>query len=153
MDFVNVIIRLLHILSAIGLLGGTIFVVFALVPTLSHIEPELRVAIFSRAKKRFYRVAHPAIILLIVTGAYSWGQNARAYEAYTDQNGPMLQALLGLKVLLAVIVTVLVFADTFKMLPPPATSWPKINLVLGLVIVLLASIIRMMHMQVLTLSQ
>lgn len=147
MDLLSLLMRIAHILGAIGLLGGTLFIVVALLPSLKLVDEQFKTSLMEIVKKRFYRIAHPAIMLLIISGTYNWVKNIDAYRLCTKMHGPMLQAMLGTKVLLAVAITVIVFAQTFKVLPGPASRWAKVNLTLGLIIVILAGIVRSLHSQ------
>ncbi len=149
MPILDITMRVLHILSAIALLGGTIFIVIALLPALRLVDEQFKSSLMEIVKKRFYRISHPAIVLLLITGIYSWMKNIDVYRLSSKQNGPLLQGLLGTKVLLAAIVIVIIFAQTFKVLPGPPARWAKVNLALGLIIVILAGIVRSLHHQVL----
>ncbi|MBI1371899.1 MAG: hypothetical protein GC159_03950 [Phycisphaera sp.] len=142
----DIVVRLLHILAAIGLLGGVLFMVVGLLPASKLVEDdEARASLLLTAKKKYYKVSHLAIVLLLATGVMQWMHNHDAYEA---GNKKLIAALLGTKVLLALIAFSIAFADTFKVIKGP--KWAKINIVLGVTIVILAAVVRHLRLEALT---
>jgi uncharacterized membrane protein len=141
MEILNVIVRILHIGSAIALLGGTLFALAALLPAMKVLDEGFKQNLMSVAQKRFYRISHPAIVLLLLTGVYQWVSNSGVYE----EAGPALHGVLGMKILLALAIFVIIFAQTFGVIRNPG-RWMKINLAMGTVVVILAAVLRHLHM-------
>lgn len=141
MDMVGLLMRLMHIASAVVLVGGLFFFVTGVLPVLKA-APGTEDSL-AAIRKRFFRLAHPAIVLLILSGAWQWWQNHAHYKLAT---GPLLQALLGTKVLLAIVAFAIAFAAPTGVLPGCPGRWARANLVLGLLILVLASAVRGLHM-------
>lgn len=138
MDILTVIIRILHVGSAIALLGGTLYALAVLLPATRLVDEGLRGSLLQLAQRRFYRVAHPAIVLLILTGAYNFWINLDAYR----EVGPISHGLLGVKILLALAILGIIFAQTFRVLPGPPARWAALNLTMGTIIIIIAAIVR-----------
>ncbi len=146
MEVFNVIVRILHIGSAIALLGGTVFFLVVLIPSLKLLDDGLRGSILQIARKRFYRISHPALVLLLLTGFYNFYLNLGIY----GKAHKAVHALIGIKILLALAVVFIVFAQTFGVLKGCPIRWAKINLALGVTIVILAAIVRALRMAAMT---
>lgn len=142
MDAINIVLRVLHVGSAIALLGGTLFFLVVMLPSLRLMEEGLRDSVLQIARKRFYRIAHPALLLLVLTGFYNFSQYLDDYKKASKA----VHGLLGVKILLALIILFIVFAQTFGVLKGCPKRWAKINLALGVVIVILAAIVRSLRL-------
>ena len=146
MDILAIIVRVVHVGSAIALLGGTLYAVTILMMSLRVVDEGLRSSILETARRRFYRIAHPALILLIATGFYSFIRDMPIYK----EVGPAAHGLLGVKIILAVLILGIVFAQTFKVLKGNPLTWAKVNLLLGTIIIILAAIVRQLRIEHLT---
>ncbi len=99
MDFqllIDTISRIIHVSTAIALVGGTVFVLFVLIPSAAAMpeadEQKLRVAV----NQRWKRFVHLGIALFLVTGFYNF------IRAIPNHKGDGLyHALIGTKILLA----------------------------------------------------
>lgn len=143
MEILNIVMRVVHIGSAIALLGGTLFTLAALAPAVRLADEGLRESLTQTARKRFYRIAHPSILLLLLSGAYNWWRSMDVYR----QADPMLHMLLGIKVLLAMVIFAVLFAQAFGVLRGGAGRWTAVNLTLGAAIVVLAGVVRHLRLE------
>ncbi|MDX1564694.1 MAG: hypothetical protein R3236_04765 [Phycisphaeraceae bacterium] len=143
MNVFEIIMRLLHIGSAILLIGGMAFMLVSLLPALKPHEPPVRDSVTGVARKRFARIMHPAIAGLLISGAYQWMKNHDRYEA---AGAPLIQALLGTKVLIALAAFVIAFASSAGVLRGCPSRWVKINLALTTVVIVLAVVIRQLRL-------
>jgi uncharacterized membrane protein len=128
-------IRVLHIGSAIALLGGTLFFLVVMIPSLKVMDEGLRASILQVARKRFYRISHPALLLLLLTGLYRFITDLPTYPR-------SVHPLIGTKILLAVSILFIVFGQTFGVIKGCPIKWARVNLTLGVLIVILAAIVR-----------
>lgn len=142
MEAVNVIARVLHVGSAIVALGGIAFMLGALCPALRTQDESVRAALQPLVKKRFMRMVHPAIALLILTGAYNWWLNIEAYRNASKA----IHGMIGTKMLLAIVMFAIVFAQAFGVVKGGTHRWMTINLVLGIAVITLAAIVRAMRL-------
>ena len=95
-EIINTVSRIVHIGTAVTLVGGTIFMKFVLHPAASSLSDEshgqLRTAVLSRWKK----FVHIGIGLFLLSGFYNF------FQAIPKHKGDSLyHALVGTKVLLA----------------------------------------------------
>lgn len=142
MDIVNIIVRVVHIGSVVALVGGTLFMVFAMKPSLKLVDEQLRQSLMTLARKRFMRITHTAISLLILSGAWTWYQNVEVYRNASKA----LQAVLGMKVLIALVIFAIIFGVAAGALKGCPARWAWINIALALVVIILAAVVRSMHM-------
>lgn len=137
--------RWLHMMAAVAAVGGTLFVVMALLPAArEHPAPELLAAV----QRRFKRLVHAAIGLLLLTGLYNYLvvslPRVRQWESASARG--LYHGLMGVKIVLALVL----FALALLLLKPvPAMQvkrerWLLLNLVLGSAIVLIGSVLRRM---------
>ena len=137
-----VVMRYLHIISALSAVGGMVFLISCLLPSVKPLDDETRKAVVSKAHERFLRVLWLAILGLTISGVYTWMR----YEAFYKSLGWIGHALIGTKVLLALIMFAIVFARSIGLITPknPRTL-PMINLHLAAVVMLIACVLRYYH--------
>ena len=91
---------------------------------------------------RFNKVVLIAIGGLIVSGTYNWMMLAATYRDI----GPKAHALIGTKVLLAVVMFVVVLARSVGLIKP-TKFWHMFNLHLAAVVILLAAVLRYVRLE------
>jgi len=95
----DVLSRVVHIATAITLVGGSIFMAIAMIPSLEMIPNEQRAAFVSAVRDRWKRYVHGGIGLFLLSGFYNY------FRAIPKHQGDGLyHALLGTKMLLAFVV-------------------------------------------------
>ena len=140
-QYLDTILRFLHILSAIALLGGTIFFLAVMIPAVRILDDGLRTSILQAARNRFYRITHPALTILILTGFYNYVKYMPDYKLAPKY----IHAILGVKILFALTIAAIVFTQSFGLLKGCPIRWAKLNLILGILIVALAAVARTLH--------
>lgn len=142
MEIFNIIVRFIHIASVAALVGGTLFMVFAMSPALKLVDEQLRQSLLTLARKRFMRISHAAMTLLILSGAWTW------YVSFEDyrQAGKALQPVLGTKVLIAVVIFAIITGVATGALKGCPTRWGWINVGLAAIVILLGAVVRHLHM-------
>ena len=99
----------IHVLSAIGWVGGMLFLALVVVPATRPLPPAERAALIDTVGRRFRPIGWSCIALLVVTGLIISGYRGITWEAVTS--GQVLEhqfgRLLSLKVGLVVVMTVL----------------------------------------------
>jgi uncharacterized membrane protein len=150
-DWLGVVSRILHVGTAIVLVGGAAFLRFALLPaavaTLSEEEhARLRTAVLARWGK----FVHAGIAILLFSGAYNF---LRAIWALKEAGvrDPLYHALIGTKILMAMglffVASVLVGRSArFEVWRKQAAKWLTINLVLALLIVAISGFVKVRGM-------
>src|SRR5436189_6082074 len=93
------ILRYMHILGAIALMGGTIFMRFALRPIVVGLPPETKVIIHEQVRSRWSKFVMLASLLLLVSGITNLALASR-YQ-FEPVFGMSYHLLVGIKMLLA----------------------------------------------------
>lgn len=146
MDVFNVVMRILHVLSAVMLVGGLSFFLIGVGPAMRLLDDDLRGQILTLARRSFYKVTHAAISLLLITGAWNWYVNIEAYRAVANRG--LLQGILGFKALLGIVIAVILFGEAFGVIKGKGTGATKVIVALGVVVIILAAIVRHLRMGV-----
>lgn len=143
--YLQLTLRYLHILGAISLMGGTIFMRFALLPTVSELDAEIRRKVHEGVRSQWAKFVAGAALLLLVSGIANLGLAAR-YEI-TVPGGLSYNLLGGLKLILA--LPIFLFASFLTGRSAAAQKfqanpglWMNVNLVLALVLVLIGGWLR-----------
>lgn len=139
----DTLMQWLHLGGVIIGVGGVAFARFVLIPTAAALPPEQRAPFMARIGARFNPILWTAIGVILVSGLYNM---LSSLQAGVDAR---YQAVLGLKVLLALVLFSIAFLIT---LPFPALAgmqkqrprWLLVNLALATLIVLLSAALRRM---------
>jgi uncharacterized membrane protein len=142
------ILRYSHILGAIALMGGTIFMRFALRPVVVGLPPETKAALHEQVRSRWSKFVMAASALLLISGLTNLALAGR-YNF-----GPVLgmekggyHMLVGVKFLLALPIFFIAALMTgrsslAKRIHSNAELWMNVNLTLALVMVLIGGYLR-----------
>lgn len=139
---INVVSRVLHVSTAIALIGGTVFMVFVLLPAAKQLgdaqHEQLRAAVNSTWK----RFIHVGILLFLVTGFYNYFQQMPLHKG-----DGLYHALVGTKIILAFVIffiaSVLVGRSAaFEKMRIGREKWLKLIVLLAAVIVGMSSFVK-----------
>jgi len=100
LEYLDLLMRVLHIFGAAMLVGAMLFMLMAVVPALGHLADERRGEIFAALRPRWAMLVGIGAALLIVSGLY----NAARISVLYDFSGTNYHALLTVKILLALVV-------------------------------------------------
>jgi len=144
MDFTEIFSQLsrwAHIIAAIVLAGGTLFMRFALVPALaeSSASDEVRAAI----RKRWMKWVAGAALFLLISGFYNTFLKAKGFHL-----APIYNGLLGVKILLAFFAfwlsaTLVGRSDRAKRFREKEMHWLNVLTIVVLLIVLMGGFMKM----------
>jgi uncharacterized membrane protein len=132
-----IVMRYLHIVSAISVVGGILFVMVCLKPAMRVLDEGLRESMMGVVRGRFHKVVIAGIIGLLISGIFNW---MTAVEAYS-QFKPASDALIGTKVLLALIMFAVVAARMSNIIKSDKLA-QMINIHLAAIVILLAVLLR-----------
>jgi uncharacterized membrane protein len=141
-------LRYLHILGAITLMGGTIFMRFALAPVVATLDGPTKSSIHEQVRSRWSKFVMLAAAFLLISGIANMilYSSSRGYEIERLFGMPY-GAVTGIKFLLA--LPIFLFAsflagrsDTAKKFQANAVMWMNVNLVLALSMVLIGGGLR-----------
>jgi len=95
-DWILVVSRIIHVSTAITLVGGTLFMLCVLMPSAKRLSDESHQALSAEVMGRWKRFVHIGILLFLVSGFYNF------FRALGDHKGDGLyHGLMGTKILLA----------------------------------------------------
>lgn len=137
--------RILHIGTAIVVVGGTFFVRFVLLPAATQALPDdaharLREAVMSTWK----RIVHAGIALFLISGFFNY---FRVLSEGKHTGDKLYHALLGTKILIAMIIFVIASAlvgraGAFAPMRRNARTWLLVNLLLAGAIVAISGFLK-----------
>ncbi|MGL4461845.1 MAG: hypothetical protein ACRC1K_06790 [Planctomycetia bacterium] len=136
----NVLLRWIHIGSAVTLVGGTVFTRFVVLPAAAPLPADVHDEFKTRLVRRWAPFVHALILLLLASGITVMLLKIRSMP-------PVYHALLGLKILLA--LSVMFFASALvgrskglQKFRDQAKIWLTVNVVLAVLIVMLSGVLR-----------
>ena len=145
--WIMLLLRYMHILGAIALMGGTIFMRFALVPSVAGVDDKTRQNLHEQIRSRWAKFVMLAAALLLVSGIANMALTPMNYELSGVVNNKQYGMLTGIKFLLA--LPIFLFASflsgrsaTAKKFQAQAPLWMNINLALALVMVLIGGYLK-----------
>jgi len=136
--FIDTVSRVTHVSTAIALVGGTVFVLFVLIPATSTLLDTEEKTLRANVQQRWKRFVHVGIFLFIVSGFYNF------IAALPSHKGDGLyHALIGTKIILAFamffIASVLVGrSSAFHTMRQNRVFWLRILVLLAFSIVVIS---------------
>ena len=153
---VEAITSFIHTLAGVTWVGGIIYMVLVLLPSLETLDSSSAKVLMGGLSKRFTRVAWISIILLIITGGMQI-QPGTLFD-FSSQYGTFLTIKLGsvlLMILIALYITFALFPKVRKLAPAPGEEpsaefvslqgrlplLAKINVILGILVIFSVSML------------
>lgn len=139
------ITRIMHIATAIVLVGGTFFVRFVLLPAAAaNLPDDLHAKLRGAITATWKRIVHLGIALFILSGGINY---YHVIDTGIHKGDPLYNALLGIKILLALAVFFIASAlvgrsAAFEGMRRNPRRWLLINLVLAGVIVAISGFLK-----------
>src|SRR5436190_4803953 len=144
---VLLILRYMHILGAIALMGGTIFMRFALVPTVPELDEKSRAALHEGVRSRWAKFVMLSAALLLISGIANLGIAGARYNFAPPVGNMMYNILAGSKLILA--LPIFLFAslltgrtEAAKKFQANRAMWLNVNLALAVLMVLIGGFLR-----------
>lgn len=142
MDPVSLVLRLLHILPAVLLAGGILFMWSSLLPGLSGVDDATRKVVMDGVRGRWAKVVMVCSALLLVTGLINAVRNIKEFDYATPYD-----IFVTLKLVLALVVMFIsarlsgrsASAEKFREKLP---FWMTVNTALVLVLIFIASTMK-----------
>ncbi len=142
------ILRYAHILGAIALMGGTIFMRFALRPVVVGLPPEIKATLHEQIRSRWSKFVMLASALLLISGITNLALAGRYnFEPILGMEKGGYHMLVGLKFLLALpiffIAALMIGRSSLaKKIQANAELWMNVNLTLALLMVLIGGYLK-----------
>lgn len=130
MDVLVIVMRWVHVMSAILAIGGAFFMRVILPLGLAQADAASREAVMLRCRKAFKMVIHVCVTLLILSGAFNTWRNWGDYKL----NSALMHAFWGTHLILglaAIILSIILLAG------PTPPRWAKAGAAASLVILFL----------------
>ena len=97
---IDVVSRVLHVATAIVLVGGSVFLRLVLMPAADGLAEAEHDALKERLMSRWKRIVHIGILLLLLTGLYNYVGVTRGQH----EGDSLYHAMVGTKILLALVL-------------------------------------------------
>lgn len=144
------LLRYMHILGAIALMGGTIFMRFALRPVVVGLPPETKATIHEQVRSRWSRFVMVASALLLISGITNLALAGRFdfKPIFGLEKG--YHMIVGIKFLLALPIFFIAALMTgrsslAKRVQANAELWMNVNLTLALLMVLIGGYLKFVN--------
>lgn len=139
---IDVISRIVHVSTAIALVGGSVFMVFVLLPAAKQLSEEQHARLRGLVNNTWKRFIHVGILLFLVTGFYNYFQQMPFHK----KDG-LYHGLVGTKIILAFVIffiaSVLVGRSAkFEWMRAGREKWLKIIVLLAAVIVAMSGFVK-----------
>ncbi|MBL8890619.1 MAG: hypothetical protein JNL67_11635 [Planctomycetaceae bacterium] len=136
--------RVVHLLTAITLVGGSIYMSFVAAPSLRELGSEVATGVQESLVRRWKWFVHGGIAFLLITGFYNY---MRAMGAHNDAGDKIYHAFLGVKMLLAFALMLIASglvgrSKAFQFMRNARGFWQMILILLAVVIVGLSGFIK-----------
>ena len=134
--------RIVHIATAITLVGGSVFSLFVLLPSARQLSDDAHDQLRTAVTSRWKRFVHAGILLFLLSGFYNY---VRAIPQHRGDG--LYHALLGTKMLLALVVFFLAAAlvgRSAKLEPirRNRATWLKVLVLLAAIIVAISGFVK-----------
>lgn len=141
---VELILRWVHILSAITLMGGALFMRFTLLPAVASLDEATQTQLHNAVRQRWARIVATCSGLLLISGLVNAVSVIKQYEL-----DPVYHMLVMVKLLLALAVFFLSAvlsgrSGLAERMRQQRTRWLNITLLLALILVCVAGYMKMM---------
>jgi uncharacterized membrane protein len=146
MWIVDVISRIVHVGTAITLVGGSVFMLWVLMPSAKELSDETHQKLATAITSRWKRFVHIGIALFLISGIYNF------VRALPNHRGDGLyHALIGTKILLALAVFFIAAAlvgrsASLEPIRRNRAKWLKILVTLAAVIVIISGFVKVRGM-------
>lgn len=144
MEFLTVISRIVHVATAIVLVGGSVFTLLVLIPAAKMIPAETEQTLRKAVTSRWKRFVHLGVLLFLISGFYNY------YLAFERHDGDgTYHMLMGIKMLLAFGVFFLASAlvgrsSALEPIRQNRGRWLTVIVAASLVIVTIAGYLKVM---------
>lgn len=141
LDWVAVVVRVLHLLAAMTAVGGTVFMARALLPAAATLPDDAHQKLRQEIRARWVIPMHVSITILMLTGLYNLITTTGAYEL-----PKWYHMTFGVKVLLALVIfyiaiSLLGRSPAAERMRQDMGKWLRVNLALAVAVVCLSAML------------
>ncbi len=142
MFFIDVLSRVVHVGTAITLVGGSLFMLLVLMPSAKELDESPHKQLAAAVGGRWKRFVHLGILLFLISGFYNY------FRAMPKHEGDSLyHALVGTKILIAMVVFFFASAlvgrsAKFEGIRANRSKWLSITVVLAMIVVCISGFVK-----------
>lgn len=142
MEYVDVLSRIIHVATAITLVGGSVFMLLVLMPSAKELPDEPHQQLAAAIQGRWKRFVHFGILLFLISGFYNYSRMVPLHKG-----DGLYHALVGIKILMALGVFFLASAlvgrsEKFEGLRRNRAKWLKVVVLLAASIVAISGYVK-----------
>ena len=142
MEYVDIVSRIIHVATAITLVGGSVFTLFVLLPSAKELPNSAHDRLATAVTGRWKRFVHLGVALFLMSGLYNY---ARAVPLHRGDG--LYHALLGIKMLMALCIFFLAAAlvgrsESLNVVRRHKETWLKILVLLAAIIVGISGFVK-----------
>jgi uncharacterized membrane protein len=148
-------LRWFHLVAAMMIVGGTIFMRFALVPAGSALSDEPRKLLLEQLRSRWAKLVAASVAFLLISGLINFvlfisESKTPPWDEWRQTYNSLYQFVFGAKFALAMVVFFIASAlagrgEATKKFRQDAMWWMTVNLILALIVVALSGVLRFTH--------
>jgi uncharacterized membrane protein len=98
-DLIPILSRIVHVSTAIVLVGGSVFTLLVLMPAMNTLSDDAKRSFADAITQKWKRFVHIGVLLFLISGLYNYMQAIGSHKG-----DGLYHALLGIKMLLALVV-------------------------------------------------
>lgn len=139
---IDTLSRIVHVATAITLVGGSVFMLLVLIPAAKKLSDEQHEILRGALTARWKRFVHIGVTLFLISGFYNY------YRAIPSHKGdPLYHALIGTKMLIALLIFFIAAAlvgRSAKLEPirRKRSLWLKVLVTAALIIVTISGFVK-----------
>lgn len=142
MEVIDIVSRIVHVGTAITLVGGMAFTLFVLIPSASRLGQDAHDLLAAEVKSRWKRFVHIGLLLFIVSGFYNYFQAMPLHKGDGLYHG-----LVGTKMILAFVIFFIASAlvgrsAKLQSMRDNKVFWLRIAVLLAAVIVAISGYVK-----------
>jgi len=148
-------LRWFHLVAAMALVGGTIFMRFGLVPSVGVLTDDERKSLHEQVRSRWAKLVAASVAFLLISGIVNFvlflsESKTPAWDGWRQSYNSLYQFVFGAKFALAMVVFFIASAlagrgEATKKFRQDAKWWMTVNLILALIVVVLSGVLRFTH--------
>ena len=147
MDIVAILSRWAHIGAAVVLVGGTVFMRFALMPAAKELPEDVHNSLRERVMGNWRKIVGITILLLLLSGIANFIFVLKDTDRLDDEHKSLYHSLIGIKIILAMVVFFLASALSGRAkglegLRKKSGFWIGLNLTLAAIIIAIAGYLK-----------
>jgi uncharacterized membrane protein len=142
MEVIDIVSRIVHVSTAIVLVGGVAFSLFVLTPAASTLSEESRADLMRGVLGRWKRFVHGGVLLFLLSGFYNYFQAMQSHKGDGLYHG-----LVGTKMILAFVIFFIAAAlvgrsPALEKLRQNRVFWTRVIVILAAIIVAISGYVK-----------